>query len=182
MTPSDAHPGDAHPGMPVLAFIGLGSNLQDPRRQVAEAMVALAAMPGSTLVARSRCYRTAPVGPPGQPDYVNAVAALRTALTPAALLAALHAIEIAQGRHRDGTRWGPRILDLDILTYGEERIDAPGLTIPHPEMARRAFVLIPLADVAPPDLAVPGVGLLADLLARCDPAGVEPIDGLDGLD
>jgi 2-amino-4-hydroxy-6-hydroxymethyldihydropteridine diphosphokinase len=136
----------------------------------------LGELPESRLRAASRLYRTAPVGPPGQPDYINAAARLETRLAPQALLAELHRIELAHGRRRDGTRWGPRILDLDILVYGDERIDEPGLTIPHPEMARRAFVLVPLADVASPDLAVPGVGILAELLERCERDGVEPFE------
>jgi 2-amino-4-hydroxy-6-hydroxymethyldihydropteridine diphosphokinase len=166
-------------GRPVAAFIGLGSNLLDPVQQVAEAIRELARVPASTLLARSRLYRTAPVGPPGQPDYVNAVVCLETRLAPEALLTELHRIELAHGRHRDGTRWGPRILDLDILLYGDARIDAPGLTIPHPEMARRAFVLVPLADVAPPGLRVPGVGLFVELLHTCGRDGVEPLATAD---
>jgi 2-amino-4-hydroxy-6-hydroxymethyldihydropteridine diphosphokinase len=168
------------PDRPVTAFIGLGSNLLDPGQQVTEAIAELSRIPETALVARSRLYRTAPVGPPGQPDYVNAVVCLETRLGPNALLAALHRIEVAHGRRRDGTRWGPRILDLDILLYGDAQIDEPGLTIPHPEMARRAFVLVPLADVAPPDLAVPGAGILAEMLDRCGREGVEPM-GVAGL-
>jgi 2-amino-4-hydroxy-6-hydroxymethyldihydropteridine diphosphokinase len=164
---------------PVDVWVGLGSNLQEPARQVRAAIGELAALPESRLWAASRLYRTAPVGPPGQPDYINAAAHLETRLTPQALLTELHRIELVHGRRRDGTRWGPRILDLDILVYGDARIDEPGLTIPHPEMARRAFVLVPLADVAPPDLAVPGVGILAELLERCERGGVEPLGDSD---
>ncbi|WP_242467657.1 2-amino-4-hydroxy-6-hydroxymethyldihydropteridine diphosphokinase [Thiocapsa imhoffii] len=170
---------DSQDRMPVETFIGLGSNLQEPVRQVREAIRTLAMLPHVALLARSRLYRTAPVGPPGQPDYVNAVVRLRTDLAPVALLRALHGIEIAQGRHRDGTRWGPRVLDLDILIYGDQRIAVPGLRIPHPEMAKRAFVLVPLADVAAPDLLVPGMGVLADLLESCDRSGVAVLDGCD---
>ncbi|QVL47039.1 MAG: 2-amino-4-hydroxy-6-hydroxymethyldihydropteridine diphosphokinase [Thiocapsa sp.] len=175
MTLIDSSPGRLALGVPVAVWIGLGSNLQGPERQVRAALAELAALPESRLRAASRLYRTAPVGPPGQPDYINAAAHLETRLAPRALLAELHRIELAHGRRRDGTRWGPRILDLDILIYGDARIDEPGLTIPHPEMARRAFVLVPLADVAPPDLAVPGVGILAELLERCERDGVEPL-------
>ncbi|WP_120799759.1 2-amino-4-hydroxy-6-hydroxymethyldihydropteridine diphosphokinase [Thiocapsa rosea] len=175
MTLIDSSPGRLALGVPVAVWIGLGSNLQEPERQVRAALGELAALPESRLQAASRLYRTAPVGPPGQPDYINAAARLETRLPPRALLAELHRIELAHGRRRDGTRWGPRILDLDILIYGDARIDEPGLTIPHPEMARRAFVLVPLADVAPPDLAVPGVGILAEMLERCERDGVEPL-------
>ncbi len=175
MTLIDSSPGRLALGVPVAVWIGLGSNLQGPERQVRAALAELAALPESRLRAASRLYRTAPVGPPGQPDYINAAARLETRLTPRALLAELHRIELAHGRRRDGTRWGPRILDLDILIYGDARIDEPGLTIPHPEMARRAFVLVPLADVAQLDLAVPGVGILAELLERCERDGVEPL-------
>ncbi|WP_296809853.1 2-amino-4-hydroxy-6-hydroxymethyldihydropteridine diphosphokinase [Thiocapsa sp.] len=177
MTLTDSSPGWLTLDAPVAVWIGLGSNLQEPERQVRAAIGELAALPESHLQAASRLYRTAPVGPPGQPDYINAVACLETRLAPRALLAELHRIELAHGRRRDGTRWGPRILDLDILVYGDARFDEPGLTIPHPEMARRAFVLVPLADVAPPDLAVPGVGILAELLERCERDGVEPLGG-----
>jgi 2-amino-4-hydroxy-6-hydroxymethyldihydropteridine diphosphokinase len=160
---------------PVAVWIGLGSNLQEPERQVRAAIGELAALPETRLRAASRLYRTAPVGPPGQPDYVNAAARLETRLAPRALLAELHRIELAHGRRRDGTRWGPRILDLDILIYGDEAHRRARPDDPHPEMARRAFVLVPLADVAPPDLAVPGVGILAELLERCERDGVEPL-------
>lgn len=157
------------------AYIGLGANLDDPVRQVREALAQLAALPRTELLARSPLYRTAPVGPPGQPDYVNAVARLVTELSPQALLDALQAIERLHGRRRDGIRWGPRTLDLDILLYGALRLDAPGLRIPHPEMTRRAFVLVPLADVAPAGLPIPGAGCLSELLSRCDREGIEPL-------
>ncbi|CRI65274.1 2-amino-4-hydroxy-6-hydroxymethyldihydropteridinepyrophosphokinase [Thiocapsa sp. KS1] len=179
MTRIDPSPGRSTLGAPVAVWIGLGSNLQEPERQVSAAIGELATLPESRLLAASRLYRTAPVGPPGQPDYINAAARLETRLAPQALLAELHRIELAHGRRRDGTRWGPRILDLDILVYGDARIDEPGLTIPHQEMARRAFVLVPLADVAPPELAIPGLGILAELLERCERDGVEPLGDSD---
>lgn len=164
---------------PVAAYVALGSNLQDPERQVRAAIAELAQLPSSRLIRASRLFRTAPVGPPGQPDYVNAVVCLQTRLDARALLHSLHAIEAAHGRFRDGTRWGPRILDLDILLYGELRLDEPGLTIPHPQMAVRAFVLVPLAEVAPPQLIIPdGDGHespLAGLVAGCDRAGITPL-------
>ncbi|UHD18336.1 2-amino-4-hydroxy-6-hydroxymethyldihydropteridine diphosphokinase [Thiocapsa bogorovii] len=166
-------------GAPVAVWIGLGSNLQEPERQIESAIGELAALPETRLRAASRLYRTAPVGPLGQPDYINAAVRLETRLAPQALLAELHRIELAHGRRRDGTRWGPRILDLDILVYGDLSLDEPGLTIPHPEMARRAFVLVPLADIAPPDLAVPGVGILVELLERCARDGVKPLGDSD---
>ncbi|EGV16712.1 2-amino-4-hydroxy-6-hydroxymethyldihydropteridine diphosphokinase [Thiocapsa marina] len=175
MIPTDLSSGRLTLGVPATVWIGLGSNLQEPERQVRAALGELAALPETCLRAASRLYRTAPVGPPGQPDYINAAARLKTRLAPQALLAELHRIELAHGRLRDGTRWGPRILDLDILVYGDARLDVPGLTIPHPEIARRAFVLVPLADVASPDLAIPGVGILAELLGRCGRDGVEPL-------
>jgi 2-amino-4-hydroxy-6-hydroxymethyldihydropteridine diphosphokinase len=161
---------------PTTVYVALGANLEDPERQVRTALDDLARLPETVRIACSALYRTAPVGPPGQPDYINAVACLSTRFAPRALLAALQGIEIAHGRHRDGTRWGPRPLDLDILLYGDERIDEPGLRIPHPEMARRAFVLVPLADVAPAGLAIPGTGTLGDLLARCPREGIAPLD------
>jgi 2-amino-4-hydroxy-6-hydroxymethyldihydropteridine diphosphokinase len=161
--------------MPVLAYVGLGSNLSDPEGQVGRAMIELGGLPETELLARSALYRTAPVGPADQPDYINAVASLKTRLSPRALLEALQAIERLHGRQRDGTRWGPRTLDLDILLYGDEYLAEPGLQIPHPEMGKRAFVLVPLADVAPRGLRVPGVGPLADLIERCPREGVTPM-------
>jgi 2-amino-4-hydroxy-6-hydroxymethyldihydropteridine diphosphokinase len=159
----------------VVTYIGLGSNLADPAAQVRQAMTDLAGLPETELLAQSALYRTAPVGPANQPDYVNAVVRLETRLSPRGLLEALQAIERAHGRQRDGTRWGPRTLDLDILLYGDECLAEPGLQIPHPEMGNRAFVLVPLADVAPRGLRVPGVGPLADLIERCPREGVTPM-------
>lgn len=160
---------------PVDAYIGLGSNLAGPERQVVGAMAEIAKLPETQLLAGSALYRTAPVGPAGQPDYVNAVACVHTRLAPRNLLAVLQGIEQVHGRLRDGTRWGPRTLDLDILLYGDEQVDESGLRIPHPEMARRAFVVVPLADVAPAELRVPGAGTVGELLQRCTCDGVERI-------
>lgn len=158
------------------AAVALGSNLADPVAQVRRAFTALAALPDTRLVARSRLYRTPAVGPP-QPDYVNAVGLLETRLGAAALFDALLAIEAAQGRTR-GERWGPRTLDLDLLVYGDAVIDTPRLTIPHPQLALRPFVLVPLAEVAV-DIEVPGLGRVGDLCAACPGDGIIPLEDDD---
>ncbi len=147
-----------------VAYVGLGSNLADPQNQVRQALAALDRLAATRLLAASALYVTAPVGPQDQPDFVNAVARLSTQLSPMELLAALLTIEAAQGRRRDGTRWGPRTLDLDLLLHGNVELDLPGLRLPHPEIYRRAFVLVPLADVAPLRLPIPGQGTLGELL------------------
>jgi 2-amino-4-hydroxy-6-hydroxymethyldihydropteridine diphosphokinase len=157
------------------AFVGLGSNLADPVAQLQRALDALAAIHSTRLVARSSLYRSAPWGRSDQPEFVNAVAKLQTWLDPRALLDALLAIEAAAGRIR-AERWGPRILDLDLLLYGDRVIDEPGLHVPHPRLVERAFVLLPLAELAP-DLVIAGVGSVAALRARIDADGVEVIDG-----
>lgn len=163
---------------PAVAYVGLGSNLDDPQAQVRLALAALDALPATRLVATSPLYATAPVGPQDQPDYVNAVAHLETRLTPADLLAALLGIEATQGRRRDGTRWGPRTLDLDLLLHGKTWLDLPGLHLPHPQIRHRAFVLIPLADLAPADLEISGQGVLSDLLRACPRDGVRRLPDL----
>lgn len=152
------------------AFVGLGSNLDHPRRQIARAIRALRRLPRTRLVAVSENYLTAPIGAAApQPDYVNAVALLSTALTPRALLARLLAIEHDQRRRRArGVRNAPRTLDLDLLLFGRLRVRFPHLAIPHPRMHTRAFVLRPLTDVAPA-VVIPGHGP-ARLLLR-DVAG-----------
>jgi len=162
----------------VRVYIGLGSNLDDPVQQLHRAWAALAQLPQTQRVACSRFYRSAPLGPQDQPDYVNAVAALDTTLAPAALLDALQAIEAAQGRMRL-RRWGPRTLDLDLLLYGSETLATPRLTVPHPGLAERNFVLYPLAELAP-GLVLPDGRALADLLAQCDAAGLEPLTDGEG--
>ncbi|HEV7489607.1 MAG TPA: 2-amino-4-hydroxy-6-hydroxymethyldihydropteridine diphosphokinase [Rhodanobacteraceae bacterium] len=158
-----------------VAYIGIGSNLDDPERQVQSAIQALARLPESTFMRASRLYRTLPWGMTAQPPFVNAAVALRTRLAPRALLDALLAIERAHGRRREGTRWGPRTLDLDILLYGDQSVDEDGLRVPHPRIAERAFVLMPLADLDA-DRVVPGSGKVRDLLARVDTGGCTPID------
>lgn len=158
------------------AYVGLGSNLADPSSQVGAALAELATLPGTRLVAASRLYGNPPMGPQTQPDYVNAVAALDTTLTPLGLLAALQAVEQAHGRARDGERWGPRTLDLDLLVFADQVIDEASLRVPHPGIAERAFVLVPLAEVAPADLDVPGHGSLRALLAGCDAGALRPLD------
>jgi 2-amino-4-hydroxy-6-hydroxymethyldihydropteridine diphosphokinase len=161
-----------------VAYIGIGSNLDDPEHQVRSAIEALARLPDSRLTRASRIYRTLPWGMTEQPKFVNAAAALMTRLSPRALLDALLAVERAHGRRRDGTRWGPRTLDLDILLYGGLSLDEDGLHIPHPRIAERAFVLMPLADLDA-ELVVPGRGRVRDLLAQIDTSGCAPIDDGD---
>lgn len=144
------------------AYVALGSNLGEPRKQLAQARVALERIPETELVRASGDYRSAPLGPQDQPDYVNAVVALRTTLDAESLLTAMQGIEDAQGRQRS-VRWGPRTLDLDLLLYGDGIYRTSRLTLPHPEMHCRAFVLVPLAEIAP-SLVIPGRGALTALL------------------
>ena len=150
-------------------YIGLGSNLADPPAQVEAGLRALARLPRTRLSAHSHLYLSAPWGRVDQPAFVNAVATLETELAPRDLLDALLALERAAGRERDGTRWGPRVLDLDRLVFGDRRIEEPGLRVPHPHLHERAFVLVPLAEIAP-GLDIPGWGRVADLLAYIDVA------------
>ena len=144
-----------------LAYVGLGSNLDDPMAQISRAFDRLDKIDGTSLVARSSLYRSAPFGPVDQPDFVNAVACLRSTLDPKALLNELHEIERLSGRER-GVRWGPRTLDLDLLVFGDKEFDRPGITLPHPGIAERNFVLLPLAEIAPM-LVVPGLGCVSEL-------------------
>jgi 2-amino-4-hydroxy-6-hydroxymethyldihydropteridine diphosphokinase len=153
------------------AYVALGSNLDDPPAQVERAFTALAGLRGSHLVARSSLYRSLPFGPVAQPDFINAVAGMLTTLDAAAMLAELKALEERLGRERPVVRWGPRRIDLDLLVHGTTRIDEPQLQVPHRGLAERAFVLAPLAEVAP-DLDVPGVGRVRTLATRIDTAGL----------
>jgi 2-amino-4-hydroxy-6-hydroxymethyldihydropteridine diphosphokinase len=153
------------------AYVGIGANLGDPAGQVRGAIAALGSLPGTVLVAASHLYRTAPIGYADQPDFVNAVAAVDTTLTAQDLMRALQHIERGAGRERS-FRNAPRTLDLDLLLYGDATIDEPGLTVPHPRMHERAFVLAPLAEIAP-DAAIPGRGPAAACLARLDDQRIE---------
>lgn len=136
--------------MPVLCYIGLGSNLGEPVGTLHSALKHLAGAEGVALRSVSRFYTSKPMGPQDQPDYVNAVAGVLTQLSAPALLQTLFAVERAHGRVRDaGLRWGPRTLDLDLLLYGNATLDAPDLKIPHPGIGERSFVVLPLLDIAP---------------------------------
>lgn len=160
---------------PVRAFIALGANLGDAAAALASAFVALDALPDTRLVARSSLYRTAPVGVAGHPDYVNAVAAVDTTLPARELLDTLLALEALHGRTRE-TDLAPRTLDLDLLLYGDATIVQPGLEIPHPRMHLRAFVLVPLAEIAP-DTLIPGRGVAAELLDAVRDQRIERLPG-----
>ncbi len=157
------------------AYIGIGSNLSDPRVQVLGALDRIASIEGVRLVLRSRLYGSPPLGPADQPHYVNAVAGALTLLTPQALLAQLHALERAAGRPAKHERWGPRVLDLDLLVYGRERSNDRALTLPHPGLSERAFVLHPLSDIAP-DLDIPGMGRVVDLKRRVADQSIRLLD------
>jgi 2-amino-4-hydroxy-6-hydroxymethyldihydropteridine diphosphokinase len=154
-------------------YIGMGSNLADPAEQLRSAVEALAQVPQTELVGVSAFYQSDSLLP-GQPRYTNAVAALDSALAPLDLLDALQAIENGQGRERL-ERWGPRTLDLDIVLFGDRLIDEPRLKVPHYHMQERAFVLYPLAELAPANLCLADGRMLKDLLAAC------PFIGLDRL-
>ncbi len=174
MTQSTFHPAAV---TRVNAYIGLGANLNHPVERIRQALAALRVLPDTALTRYSRLYRTAPLGQAGQPDYINAVAAVRTGLSPDGLLDHLFVIEKQQGRVRNGTRWGPRTLDLDLLLHGDLSLAGERLTLPHPQMHKRAFVLVPLAEIAATGLSIPGHGDVRELAANCDRAGVCLIDG-----
>jgi 2-amino-4-hydroxy-6-hydroxymethyldihydropteridine diphosphokinase len=160
----------------VTAYVAFGANLGDPRHSFAEACARLAALPGTRLAARSSLYRSAPVGVSGeQPDYVNAVVSLDTRLPALTLLDALQDIETAGGRQRDAFR-APRTLDLDLLLYADQCIEHPRLSVPHPRMHERAFVLLPLAEIAP-QVSIPGQPAMDTLLLQVASQRVERLEG-----
>ena len=156
------------------AFVALGANLENPVQQVRQAIAELGSIEHTRVLTVSSLYRTAPVGYADQPDFINAVAKLQTGLSPHEMLEALHAIENRHGRRRS-VRNAPRTLDLDLLLYGTRVSAEADLTLPHPRMHERAFVLMPLAEIAP-DLTVPGRASVAQLLARVERSGVEKLD------
>jgi 2-amino-4-hydroxy-6-hydroxymethyldihydropteridine diphosphokinase len=157
------------------AYIGLGANLQDPPAQLREALRLIGARPGIRVVATSKFYRSAPLPGTGeQPDYCNAACAVDTDLNPDRLLTHLHEVERQMGRERPPQRWAPRLIDLDLLHY--ERVTAmktSRLTLPHPEMHKRNFVLVPLAEIAP-SLELPGMGRVAALAQELGTVGLKP--------
>lgn len=153
-------------------YLGLGSNLADPQQQLTAALAAIAELPRTRLADTSSFYASDPLGPADQPRYVNAVAALDTELAPLQLLDALQRIELEQGRVRKAERWGPRTLDLDILLFGSRILAEERLTVPHYHMHARAFVLYPLAEIAP-QLQLPDGRSLEQLLTACPYAGLE---------
>ncbi|MDN2668138.1 2-amino-4-hydroxy-6-hydroxymethyldihydropteridine diphosphokinase [Vibrio sp. 14N.309.X.WAT.E.F5] len=155
----------------ITAYIAVGSNLADPVNQANLAIETLKSLPRSTFIATSKLYSSTPMGPQNQPDYINAVVAIQTELTPIELLDCTQKIELEQGRVRKDERWGPRTLDLDIVLYGNEVIDSERLTVPHYGMKEREFVLYPLAEIAP-SLQLPDGTELNELLKVVDQNGL----------
>ena len=153
-----------------MAYIGLGSNEADPPRQLDAALDAISSLSGTQLHRVSPRYVSAPFGPVPQPDFLNAVASVHTLMAPADFLQALHDIEASQGRVRS-IRWGPRTLDLDLLLHGDAWMESPLLTLPHPGIVQRNFVLYPLRDIAP-ELEIPGHGRVAELALRVGGEGI----------
>jgi 2-amino-4-hydroxy-6-hydroxymethyldihydropteridine diphosphokinase len=158
----------------IQVYIGLGSNLASPEKQIQAAFRSLASLPDTKLVKCSSLYQSQPMGPQDQPDYVNAVAQITTELSAEFLLQQTQLIESQQGRLRETKRWGPRTLDLDILLYGQELINKVHLTVPHAGMKHREFVLYPLFEIAP-DLILPCGEKLSELVLTC------PINGLQKM-
>lgn len=156
------------------AYVAVGANLDDPLARVLAAFDALAQIRMTRLVSRSRLYRTAPLGPQDQPDYINAAAGLLTLLSAAELLVELKALERALGRDVPAVRWGPRRIDFDVSVFGAERIQTETLTVPHPGVPVRNFVLYPLLDIAP-DLVVPGLGRVRELASRVSTDGLSAL-------
>ncbi|WP_431687040.1 2-amino-4-hydroxy-6-hydroxymethyldihydropteridine diphosphokinase [Hahella sp. NBU794] len=157
-----------------LCYVGLGSNLSQPEQQLRQALKALEDISGVQLLQASSLYRSAPLGAPDQPWYVNAVAQLETSLEPLDLLRELQTIENNQGRVRQGERWTPRTLDLDLLLFGDETLNSEVLTVPHYAMHERNFVIFPLAEIAP-NCVIPGIGSISSLLAALPQEGIERI-------
>jgi 2-amino-4-hydroxy-6-hydroxymethyldihydropteridine diphosphokinase len=156
------------------AYVGIGSNLQSPRDRVFEAIERMSTLKTTRIVLRSQLYLTRPMGPQDQPDYVNAAVGLLTQLEPRDLLAGLLGIERAMGRERQ-ERWGPRVIDLDLLWMIDSATDEPGLTLPHPGVSMRNFVLYPLADIAP-TIKIPRVGLVLDLKRDAGGDGISVLE------
>jgi 2-amino-4-hydroxy-6-hydroxymethyldihydropteridine diphosphokinase len=156
----------------VIVYVGLGSNLENPRKQIETALVELAQLSNSHLDSVSSLYRSQPVGPQDQPDFVNAVAKLSIGLEAEALLDSLQQLEQRHHRIRE-VRWGPRSLDLDLLLYGDQVINTSRLQVPHPEIINRNFVLAPLKEIAPEDLVIPGIGALQDFQVGSGEGAVE---------
>ena len=156
-----------------MAYVGLGANMGEPRRQLEQALRELDEVRLTRVMSRSSLYRSAPLGYADQPDFVNAVAQLETRLPAKELLAELQAIEARHGRERSYAN-APRTLDLDLLLFGEELVSEPDLTVPHPRMHERAFVLLPLLEIAP-DAAIPGRGKASALLQHLGSQTVERI-------
>jgi 2-amino-4-hydroxy-6-hydroxymethyldihydropteridine diphosphokinase len=154
------------------AYVALGSNLSGPRRRVEAAFEALAGLTGSRLVLRSSLWRSAPMGPQDQPAFVNAAAGLVTTMSPHAFLECLKSLEQALGKTEPAVRWGPRVIDLDLLVFGELKLDEPEITLPHPGLHQRNFVLYPLSEIAA-ELWVPGLARVRRLCERVSAAGIE---------
>jgi 2-amino-4-hydroxy-6-hydroxymethyldihydropteridine diphosphokinase len=157
------------------AYIGVGSNLADPRAQVLAARARLGEVRDTRVVLSSRLYASKPFGPIAQPDFVNAVVGILTRLDPETLLGELRALEAAMGRPAQHEHWGPRVIDLDLLSYGRERRSGESLTLPHPGIVERNFVLYPLAEIAP-DLELPGLGRVAELASRVTSEGLTALE------
>lgn len=155
----------------VTAYIGLGSNLENPVEQVKSALLELDMLPQTRLLQQSSLYQSAPMGPANQPDYINAVAALETRLAADELLSALQGLEMSHQRVRK-ERWGPRTLDLDLLLYGDQSISSEHLVVPHPGLGERLFVLRPLFEIAPV-LVLPNNQAVAELLDECSEDGLQ---------
>ena len=175
MTPAPGAARATSTGHWVPAYVALGSNLDDPPRQVARAFEAIAGLPDTRLVLRSPLYRSRPMGPVAQPDFINAVAGVLTRLDAVMLLRELKALESRLGRAAPVVRWGPRVIDLDLLVHGTTRLQQESIHVPHPGIAQRPFVVAPLNDVSP-SLDVPGVGRVSALLRGLDTSELELIE------
>ena len=160
--------------MEFQSYIGLGSNLNDPCRQVRAALECIDGLSGIRIVTHSSLYESPPMGPTGQADYINAVAEIKTRFSPLPLLGHLNALEEAFGRDRSVGHWGPRIIDLDILLFGGREISIRRLTVPHPGLAEREFVVFPLLEIAP-DLVLPDGRALSDLAGKLDPKSLKKL-------
>jgi 2-amino-4-hydroxy-6-hydroxymethyldihydropteridine diphosphokinase len=163
------------PCSPVIAYVGLGSNLAEPAAQITSARSALVNVDGVRELAFSSLYHSLPMGPQDQPDYVNAVMCVETDLLPFDFLHCLQKVEHEHGRIRKGERWGARTLDLDILMYGDQEIDEPDLIVPHLGIGERSFVLYPLFEIAP-TLFIPGKGVISDMVEKCPLAGLKRLN------